>query len=202
MDTTLHLTAHLPAERAEEVQEVTSLQTREDFERAVTPLFDRLYRFCMVRLGDPTRAEDLLQASLIRAYTHRASYQGRGSILGWLFQIIRHEHAEQARRAARQRSLMEVVRERVQPWMEDWWGEDATPEAQLETQVAAHVLLECIQALPEAYRDVVHLCDMEEMSIEEVGALLNIPSGTVKSRHARGRARLATLVRARLEEVP
>lgn len=167
------------------------LLTREDFEAAVTPLVPRLYRLCIALTGTSDQADDLLQASLLKAYQRRASYAGRGNFSAWVAGVIRHEHDEIIRRTARRRSLLDRALQEVYNLFDSLSGApEPDPESWTSSHEQAAMLLECVHELPEPYRTAVWLCDIEELTYEEVAEMLSIPIGTVKSRHARGRKQL------------
>ncbi len=164
--------------------------TREQFHEAVTPLVPRLFRLALALSGDESQAEDLLQAGLIRAYRRRSSFLGSGSLLGWLCQIVRNEHIDHRRKEARRRSLFDAARECADFLVEAVARSTTDPEEWIcETDAASH-LLACLQEVPEVYRVVLVLCDIEEMSHSEAAEVLGIPTGTVKSRQLRGRRHL------------
>lgn len=167
------------------------LLTRQDFEVAIIPLVPRLYRLCIALTGSRDQAEDLLQTSLLKAYQRRASYAGRGNFAAWLGGVIRHEHDEIIRRTARRRSLLDRALQEVYNLFDTLSGVPAPdPESWTSSHEQAALLLECVHELPEPYRTAVWLCDIEELTYEEVAEMLSIPIGTVKSRHARGRKQL------------
>lgn len=170
--------------------------TRADFTRIVSPHLPQLYRLALILSRDDVEAEDLLQNALVKAYVHRASYVGRGSLTAWLYGIVRNEHAELIRSTKRRRSLLEAALDRFADLFDDLSSDGATaatPEVHAMAQEESELLLACLRRLPEPYRSVVHLCDVEERSYEEVSELLDAPIGTIKSRHARGRAKLRTI---------
>jgi RNA polymerase sigma-70 factor (ECF subfamily) len=177
--------------------------TRDDFQREVQPHLPRLHRVCLALCRDGAQAEDLLQNSLVKAYLGRKSFAGRGSLVGWLFGIIRHEHEEVVRTAARRRSLMTRAIEQCTLAVEDLFAsQPPSPEAWVGVAEEGSILLECLQELPEPYRVVVWLCDVEELGHEEIAQVLDIAPGTVKSRHSRGRARLREAYERRLTRQP
>lgn len=159
----------------------------------------KLHRFCLTLCRDRLEAEDLLQDSLVRAFLRRDSYQGRGTFLGWLCGIIRNQFIENRRAATRRRSLLDAVLEGATSVLGALFTggtEQPDPEVQACGSQQAAQMLRCLHALPEKFRMVVLLCDVEEFGHEEVAAILEIPVGTVKSRHARGRAQLGTAFKA------
>lgn len=170
--------------------------TRADFTRMVAPHLPQLYRLSLILSRDSAEAEDLLQNSLVKAYVHRRSYAGRGSLSAWLYGIVRNENAELVRSNTRRRSLLEAALDRFGDLF-DGLSADGTapsnPELQAMVNEESELLLACLRRLPEPYRSVVHLCDVEDRSYEEASELLEAPIGTIKSRHARGRAKLRTI---------
>lgn len=165
--------------------------TREVFQRAVEPLLPRMYRMCIALCHDASQAQDLLQNSLIKAYLARGQFEGRSGLAGWLFGIVRHEHADFVRTNARRRGLMSRALEQCTLVVEDMVSAaPPDPETWIGLSEESGVLLECLRAIPEPYRMVVLLCDVEELSHEEIASTLGIAIGTVKSRHARGLSRL------------
>lgn len=166
-------------------------ESRAQFESAVRPVLPRLYRFCISLCGARDQADDLFQDALLKAYLHAASFEGRSDLGVWLCGIARHEYLEAYRTDARRRGLLD----RLVDVCTEALGilpraEAPSPEAAAILSQDTEVLLACLQELPEEFRTVVVLCDIEELGYESVAELLGIPKGTVKSRHARGRARL------------
>lgn len=171
----------------------------EDFTAQVQGLIPVLRRLCQAFTRDADEGEDLLQNALLKAYTHQRSYQGRGPLSGWLYSIIRHEHEEQVRQIARRRALLDLEQKRHGMLLEELNPEPGmTPEEGVGRAERRRQIREGIERLPEPYREVVGLCDLEELPYEEVAARLGLPVGTVKSRHARGVMQLKELLQRRL----
>lgn len=173
------------------------------FEAEVQPLLPRLHRFCLALCRDKQEAEDLLQDALVRAYLHQGDYQQRGSLLGWLCGIVRNQFLETRRAVARRRSLLDSVLEGASSVLGSLFtggAEAKDPESQVCSTQEAELMLRCLHALPEKFRLVVLLCDVEELAYDEVSAALGIPVGTVKSRHFRGRAQLAAAFKEHLAQ--
>jgi RNA polymerase sigma-70 factor, ECF subfamily len=175
------------------------------FESEVAPLLPQLHRLCLTLCRDPQEAEDLFQDALVNAYLHRDTFEGRGSFFGWLCGIVRNQFIENRRALARRRSLLEAVLQGASSVLGSLFTggvEQLSPELQACHSQQAALLLRCLHALPEKFRLVVLLCDVEELSYEEVALILGIPVGTVKSRHSRGRAQLGEAFRAMDAEQP
>lgn len=168
---------------------------RARFEAVVEPLLPRFHRFCLALCHGRQEAEDLLQDSLVRAYLHWGD-RTTGSLLGWLCGIARNQFLEQQRALARRRSLLDSVLEGASSVLGSLFSggvEQPDPEARLCGSEEAELVLSCLRALPEKFRLVVLLCDVEDLAYDEVSRVLGLPVGTVKSRHSRGRARLGVL---------
>jgi RNA polymerase sigma-70 factor (ECF subfamily) len=178
---------------------------RVHFEEEVAQLMPQLHRLCLTLCRQRQEAEDLLQDSLVRAFLHRDTFQGRGSLLGWLCGIIRNQFVENRRAVARRRSLLETVLEGASSVLGSLFtggSEQPDPEALLGHSEQAALLLRCLHALPEKFRLVVLLCDVEELGYEEVASILGVPVGTVKSRHFRGRSQLSVAFKALQAQPP
>jgi RNA polymerase sigma-70 factor (ECF subfamily) len=159
----------------------------------------QLHRFCLTLCREREEAEDLLQESLVRAFLHRDSFLGRGSLLGWLCGIIRNQFIENRRAVARRSSLLDRVLEGASSVLGSLFtggAEQPDPEAQACDSEQAALLHRCLHELPEKFRLVVLLCDVEELGYEEVASILEVPVGTVKSRHFRGRSQLSAAFKA------
>jgi len=186
------------------------LGSRTAFERAVKPILPQIYRVCLALCRDTDEADDLLQNSLIKAYSRADSFQGRSDLLAWICAIVRNEHLEARRTFFRRWSLLEAVLDGCSAVLGTLFtggSDEPSPEERVISRELWESLLDSLRELPEDYRMVVLLCDVEELGYERVSEILQIPIGTVKSRHARGRARLkaAFLERERpttLEERP
>jgi len=165
---------------------------RAEFEAAVRPVLPRLYRFCLALAGSRDRADDLFQNTLVKAYLNASAFEGRSDLVVWICGIARNEYLEARRTDARRRGIFERFVDACASAL--GFGAEAetveSPEASAMHRENANLLLVCLQKLPEDFRAVVVLCDIEELGYDRAAEILGIPKGTVKSRHARGRARL------------
>jgi RNA polymerase sigma-70 factor (ECF subfamily) len=170
-----------------------NLAHRAAFEASVRPFLPQIYRVCLALCRDADEADDLLQNSLVKAYTHARSFEGRSDLFGWICGIVRNEHMESVRTRLRRWSLLDTVLEGCSAALGTIFtggSEEPSPEERAIHNQQWDTLLVCMRSLPEDHRMVLLLCDVEELSYERVAEILEIPVGTVKSRHARGRARL------------
>ena len=156
--------------------------------QGLKPLFPRLWRYCLVVTGSRDRADDLAQAACLRALEKSAHYAAGTRLDRWMFQIaqrlwLNELRAESVRRGGGMATVDEL----------DIADGKPDPESNL---LAREVLLEVL-ALPEAQRATVMLVYVEGYSYKEAADVLEIPIGTVMSRLAAARSKLATTFDAR-----
>jgi RNA polymerase sigma-70 factor (ECF subfamily) len=134
-------------------------------------------------LGDSHDAADAVQEALLAAYRRAATFRGEASVRAWLGRIVVNACIDRIRH--------ERVRRTV-PWPErDVPARRSDPAVELVTRLAVD---EALALLPVPQRIAVVLVDVQGYPVTEVAAILGVPPGTVKSRCARGRARLAELL--------
>lgn len=150
----------------------------------------RLYRVALAILRDEAEAEDVIQDAYIRAYQHLNQFRGEASFSAWLTRIAVNESIHRLR-----------LRAHMQP-MEDTEGEGngsmnmaetrPDPEQRAAFSELGHFLERAVLDLPDAYRTVVMLRDIEELSTAETAAALDLSEENVKVRLHRGRAMART----------
>jgi RNA polymerase sigma-70 factor (ECF subfamily) len=144
-------------------------------------------------------AEDLVAETVARAWEHRGSLRDRTTFRGWVFRILTNTYLGTIR-AARARPAMEPLSTAVEETGESfslferlhqpfllWWG---NPEQEFLNKLLREDFERALEGLPENFRVVVVLADVEEMSYAEIAESLGVPLGTVRSRLARGRSLL------------
>lgn len=132
-------------------------------------------------------SEDLVQITLVKAYQAWERFDGR-HLRSWLIRILRNERL-MTLRTARPVSSLDAEDAPDIP-QEPFWNE-------LSWNLQAERVLAELDELPEHFRMVIHLCDVEDMSYEQVSEALDVPIGTVRSRLFRGRR----MLRERLEPI-
>jgi RNA polymerase sigma-70 factor (ECF subfamily) len=161
-----------------------------DFQRDALVHLDALYNFAMYLSKRPADAEDLVQETYLRAFRFSHRFQPGTHLRAWLFQILRNTFLTFYR-----------VREREAPVAEDGvpeWDAPMFHDAPEEDGVAmdAHTDLErAMRRLPEEFRTVLLLAEVEGLPLEEVARVMACPVGTVKSRIFRAKERLRGLLR-------
>jgi RNA polymerase sigma-70 factor (ECF subfamily) len=160
------------------------------FEDLAMPLFDQLYNFAHWLTQNREEAEDLVQEAYAKAWKGFSSFQPGTNFRAWIYRILRNTFLT-SRSGLKTGATVPLD------------GEDEgielavereTPESILLDRSSAHELQEAIEALPVQFREVLLLCEVEEMSYQEMAETLSIPVGTVMSRLSRARK----MMRARL----
>jgi RNA polymerase sigma-70 factor (ECF subfamily) len=158
------------------------------FDLLVDRYYDRLYGYLLRFLKDPEVAEDLLQETFLRVWRKRREFRHIASFSTWIYTIAGNLARSEWRRRKRWRMLRlgapEAGGEGPELELADPTG---SPDRSAENRMAVEALTEAVAHLPERYREVVILRDMQGMSYEEVAGIVQVPVGTVKSRLNRGR---------------
>lgn len=168
-------------------------------EEAFTLLYRRrhpaVYRFALHISGNAAVAEDITQEVFMALIRDASRFDPtRGTLGGFLFGIARNHLRKRWEQDQRLVPLAEDP-ETVQTPQSRNWGGAGFPADGLVAQEAIERLRQAIATLPENYREVVALCELEEMSYDEAAAALDCPVGTVRSRLHRARALLAEKLR-------
>lgn len=169
--------------------------SKRGFNEEALPHLDAVYRFALRLSGSPDHAADLVQETFLRAYRSWDQYTRGTRAKSWLFTICRNVFLRGQERSQRHGELVEKHSERddtlPDPVNPIWATVDAVdPEGVFFDSIVDEEILEAIEALPEEFREVVRLSDLEGLAYQEVADLLDVPVGTVKSRLFRGRRRL------------
>lgn len=162
------------------------------FGRLVHRHRDRLWAVAMRTLGDREEAADALQDALVSAFRAAGGFQGRSAVTTWLHRIVVNACLDRARKSAVRRadSLDQDPRPLDGALGTAEGAEHHAVRAETRREVA-----DALAALPTEQRAALVLVDMQGYSVAEAAELLGVPVGTVKSRCARGRARLLPLLR-------
>jgi RNA polymerase sigma-70 factor (ECF subfamily) len=151
---------------------------------------DRLWAVAVRTTGDREEAADALQDALLSAFRRADTFRGEAKVSTWLHRIVVNACLDRMRRQ-RARPVDPL------PEDEDRFGALADPPAQVDPAEAGERradVLRALATLTEEQRTAIVLVDMEGYTVDEVAELVDCAPGTVKSRCARGRARLAPLL--------
>jgi RNA polymerase sigma-70 factor (ECF subfamily) len=153
---------------------------------------ERVYRAVRSILQDESEAEDAMQAAYLHAFAHLGEFEGRAAFATWLTRIAVHEAM-----ARKKRSLRVAPRDGAVFECLEMPGRD--PEAQTLDKEHRDILTSAIDALPEHFRTVFILRQVQELSIEETARSLDLKEETVKTRLHRARALLRRALLERME---
>ena len=162
------------------------------FEDLVSRYQAAMYRVAYRLTGNHDDAQDLVQEALFEAFRNFDRFERGTRFDRWLFRIMTNRHIDRVRRSGRLAVVSldqgDDAEGREQAW--DPADEDGDPADALLEDIVDERLQRALNALPEDYRQVVVLADIEELSYEEVARIVRCPVGTVRSRLHRARAML------------
>ena len=173
------------------------------FLRDVMPLHDQLYRVARRMTRNHSDAEDLLQDTLVRAFTGFGGYQ-EGNLRAWLTTIMTHTAISTHRR--RERRPTEVLTADISEVTPGIGRKASNHGPSAETcfldPLPSDRTLTALRQLPEATQKVLYYADVEGRRYSEIADILGVPLGTVMSRIHRGRQRMRHLLTAAEQHVP
>jgi RNA polymerase sigma-70 factor (ECF subfamily) len=158
---------------------------REGFEREALVHLDAVYRTALRLSGNPTEAEDLAQETMLKAYRSWHQYRAGTNAKAWLLTILRNTFVNQYRREKRRPATVDVTD--IEPFTVFRDVQDADPERTFFDRLVDGDVLRAIDRLPEEFREVLVLSDVEGLTYAEIAAAVGTPVGTVKSRLFRAR---------------
>jgi RNA polymerase sigma-70 factor (ECF subfamily) len=154
------------------------------FTQAALAHIDALYGYAMTLTRDSTEAEDLVQETYLRATSAANQPQLNGNLKAWLFVIMRNAWLNQVRH---DQSGPRFVELETNEQTDDARG---NPHVVYMRKLEREQVRAAIEKLPQAYREIVVLRDIEGFSYQEIAMVLDCPAGTVMSRLGRARAKL------------
>jgi RNA polymerase sigma-70 factor (ECF subfamily) len=169
---------------------VVDKRIAESFEELAMPLFASLYNFAQWLTQNRDEAEDLVQETYMKALKGFASFQQGTNFRAWIYRILRNTFL----------TSRSGLREMVSVPFDDEDRETTlpaashTPESEMLARADQQLVQSALERLPVPYREVILLCDLEEMSYREIAQTLAIPVGTVMSRLSRARKAMRELL--------
>jgi RNA polymerase sigma-70 factor (ECF subfamily) len=163
--------------------------TRDEFAALATACLEDLTAYARRVSGSAADADDLVQGTFERAFRSWRDLRQPGACRAWMFRIARNLHLNR-QRSAWSRPELRLVDE------EQDLGPGSLVPAEAVERLQAHDIEAALDRLPAEQRDAVLLCDLWGFEYPEIAAITGWPLGTVRSRIARGRARLAGLLAA------
>jgi RNA polymerase sigma-70 factor (ECF subfamily) len=168
------------------------------FSREVVPLRDLLYRHAFRMSHNHADAEDLVQETMMKAYTHFDSFRSGTNLNAWLLRILTNTFIN-GYRQKRRRPVQYSTEHLTDQYLTEANARSAASALRSAEDHALDLLPDsdikaAMQALPGQFREAVYYADVEELRYKEIAALTNTPHGTVTSRLHRGRQQLRTLL--------
>ena len=161
-----------------------------DFEAQTLPFSELLYGSALRLTKDPSKAEDLVQETFLRAYRFWHRYEKGTNLKAWLLRIQTNEFINRYRKDKREKAVFDLnsFDVAVQKYADED-VEDLPPEVRTQflSRLMGDEVVEALDALPIDFRMVVLLVDINDLSYKEVAEILDCPVGTVMSRLHRAR---------------
>ena len=157
------------------------------FEQLVVAYRDQVFRLALRMCGSEADADEVAQEAFLSAWKALPNFRGESQFSTWLYQLTTHAAIDLMRREKRQiatEDITEVSAPDPAPG----------PQQQAERRETQEAVRDAILQLTPEYRQIVVLRFLEDLSYEEIGAVLKLPSGTVKSRLNRAKAQLKEIL--------
>lgn len=172
-------------------------QKQLDFQQEAMVHLNSLYNYALHITVNPVDAEDLVQETYLKAYRFFNSFEQGTNCKAWLFKIMKNNYINMFRKNAKEPGMVDY------DYIKDFYH-----TIKAEQSDTAHIdgdyfhsllheeVYQALQSLPEEFREVIQLCDIEGFTYEEIANMVESPIGTIRSRLYRGRK----LLRTQLEE--
>ena len=164
------------------------------FEEFVTAYEKQVYRLALRQLGNPHDAQDAAQEVFLRAYRGIGRFRADAKLSTWVFQIAMNVCIDMVRRQSR-RPVVSLTQGDDEESMIDLPDESYAPEPIYERRALREEVQSALKRLSPEHREIIVLRDITGLSYEEIADVLQITTGTVKSRLFRARDRLASILR-------
>ena len=170
---------------------VVSRSTRKkhsEFEAEALPHMDVLYNFALRTTGNQDDARDLLQETYLKAYRFWDKYEKGTNIRAWLFRIMKNSYINRYRKETKEPDKVDY--EDIENFYNSIRAEHTDSndlQAKLFDNLLGDEVARALESIPEDFRTVVILCDIEGLTYEEIAEFVEVPIGTVRSRLHRGR---------------
>jgi RNA polymerase sigma-70 factor (ECF subfamily) len=180
----------------EAIRTMPSADRSADFEQLALPLFASLYNHAFWLTRNQAEAEDLVQETFSKALRAFDSFQPGSNFKAWIFRILRNTFLTSRTAIAASRTVfLEDQPSTLGPITSDPTPEDIL--IRLDDQAALHAALEQLQP---PLREILLLCDVEEIKYKDIADILDLPIGTVMSRISRARRTLRQLLQPQFGE--
>ena len=161
------------------------------FEELVRKYQDRIYNLCRYMIQDAHDAQDAAQDVFLKAHQNLKGFKPDASLYTWLYRIAVNTCLDYKKKSRPEQAEDESV-------IDDLTSTDASPEQRYQSKEIGQAIQAALQKLPEHLRAAIVLKEIEELSYEEIAAVLDTSLGTVKSRISRAREELRELLRKKV----
>ncbi|HLE32431.1 MAG TPA: sigma-70 family RNA polymerase sigma factor [Bacteroidota bacterium] len=159
-----------------------------DFEREALPHMDVLYNYALRTTGNEDDARDLLQETFLKAYRFWDKYEKGTNIRAWLFRIMKNSYINRYRKETKEPDKVDYGDiENFYNSIRANYADTNDLQEKLFGNLLGDEVAKALEEIPEDFRTVVILCDIEGMTYEEISEFIERPIGTVRSRLHRGR---------------
>ncbi|MDP1677514.1 MAG: sigma-70 family RNA polymerase sigma factor [Bacteroidota bacterium] len=164
-----------------------------DFEQQTLPHMEILYNYALRMTGNTEDAKDLLQETFLKAFRFWDKFEQGTNLRAWLFRIMKNTYINVYRKEVKEPDKVDYNDiENYYDLIRDQNGDDNNLQTKIFSQLLDDDVSNALESLPEEFRTVVILCDIEGLTYEEIAEFSQIPVGTVRSRLHRGRKLLYT----------
>jgi RNA polymerase sigma-70 factor (ECF subfamily) len=159
------------------------------YENLARRFYAGVYNYLCWISRDEDLAEDLTQETFMRVWQHFEEIRDSRATRAWVYRIARNQFLQHRRAAALDTVSFEACAQAGRGW-----GVALDPEIGLEREALCRAVRQAVEELPDPYREVIVLHNLEHLSLAQVAQVLDVPVGTVKSRRARALAALRQLL--------
>ncbi|NTW51827.1 MAG: sigma-70 family RNA polymerase sigma factor [Chlorobiaceae bacterium] len=170
---------------------------QKEFQQEAITHIHALYNYALHLTMNPSDAEDLVQETYLKAYKFFNSFERGTNCKAWLFKILKNNYINKFRKNAREPGKVDydLIKDFYHT-IKDVQSDTTEAESDFFHSLLHEEVYQALQSLPEEFREVIQLCDIEGFTYEEIANMVESPIGTVRSRLYRGRK----LLRAKLED--
>ncbi len=164
---------------------------QQDFEQVAIPQRPFLYNYALHLTMDSEDAKDLVQDTYLKAYRFWDKFEKGTNIKGWLYQIMKNSYINLYRKKTKEPRKVEYdeTKYNYTPFKKDAFDLTSLMEKSYD-QAFGDEVAGSLQSLPDIFKNVVLLCDVEDFTYAEIAKMTDCPVGTVRSRLHRGRKHL------------
>jgi RNA polymerase sigma-70 factor (ECF subfamily) len=168
------------------------LAQKQEFEREALPHMSSLYNFALRMCRDRDEASDLVQETYLKAFRFFDKFEPGTNCKAWLFRIMKNSYINRYRKISREPDKVDYDSiEEFYDTLRPETADTSNLEEKFFNNLLDDEVSQALQSLPDDFRTVVILCDIEGFTYEEIAEFVDCPIGTVRSRLHRARKMLA-----------